>query len=258
MSSESNKHPSLHKIGLIMGLSPESSLPYYKGINDLIRERLGGHASAPMVMESVDFSEITAYMSQGQLGWSLVGLKMAMIAKRLEDSGAGAIAICSNTIHQIADEVEKSIQVPLIHIADCTAQALRQQPVHRVALLGTKITATRPFLIDRLHAKSGLEIIVPRLRDCEVIDRIIFEELCRGQVKAASVRQMADILVQMRSHQHIDGVILGCTELGLAFDQNTQDAVNLLLDKHDPIQFFDTTAIHVAALANFCIDGTLP
>lgn len=224
-------------IGLIGGMSWESTVTYYQLLNEAVKDHLGGLHSAKVLLYSVDFFEVEALMSRG--AWDQAAELLGNVAARLEAAGADFILICTNTLHKVAPQVQSAIHVPLVHIAEAAAEELRAQNITRVGLLGTKYTMTQEFYRDKLTA-SGIEVIIPEGDDIDLVNRVIFDELCLGIVKddsrAAYLRVIADL--QTRGAQ---GILLGCTELGLIVDP---EDVSLPL--------FDTTVIHAnkaAALA---------
>jgi len=224
-------------IGLIGGMSWESTIAYYQLLNEAVKDRLGGLHSAKLLLYSVDFFEVEALMSRG--AWDEAAALLGDVAARLEAAGADFILICTNTLHKVAPQVQARIHVPLVHIAEAAADELRTQGITRVGLLGTKYTMTQEFYRDKLTA-SGIEVMIPEGDDIDLVNSVIFDELCLGIVKddsrAAYLRVIADF--QQRGAQ---GILLGCTELGLIVDQ-----------KDVSLPLFDTTVIHAqkaAALA---------
>ena len=224
-------------IGLIGGMSWESSVEYYKIINEGALARLGGVHSAKSVMVSVDFAEIDAILKEGR--WKDAADLMSACAKKLETAGADAVLICTNTLHKVAEEVQASISVPLLHIADAVGQAVRAQNLKTVALLGTRFTMQDDFIKGRLAQKFGLRVITPSAEDQEVIHRVIFEELVIGKILPASKTAYLDIIRKLQG-QSAEAVILGCTELGLLVKQEDCD-----------LPLFDTTVEHARAALDF-------
>jgi len=216
-------------IGLIGGMSWESTITYYQLLNEAAKERLGGLHSAKVLLYSVDFFEVEALMSRG--AWDEAAAMLGDVAARLEAAGADFILICTNTLHKVAPQVQARIHVPLVHIAEAAADELRTQGITRVGLLGTKYTMTQEFYRDKLTA-SGIEVMIPEGDDIDLVNSVIFDELCLGIVKdesrAAYLRVIADL--QQRGAQ---GILLGCTELGLIVDP-----------KDVSLPLFDTTVIH--------------
>ena len=225
-------------IGLVGGMSWESTALYYKLINEGVRDALGPLRSASILMYSYDFERIKALQYAGR--WEEAGDDMADIAHRLETAGAEAVLICTNTMHKVAPMVEARITVPLLHLADCTAQEVVKSGIERVALLGTRFTMEEDFYSSRLQAR-GLEVLVPDKDDIAEVNRIIYDELCQGVVLEKSRERFKSIIGTLGT-RGAHGVILGCTEIGLLI--GPQD-VN--------VPTFDTTAIHAAAAVEFAI-----
>lgn len=217
-------------IGLIGGMSWESSLLYYRMINEGIRQRLGGLHSAQLLMYSVDFAPIETLQHAGD--WEGAAEVLADAARRLETGGADFFLIGTNTMHRVADEVQAAVDIPLLHIADATAEVLRQDSVRRIGLLGTAFTMELDFYRQRIIENHGIDVIVPELHDRQMVHDIIYQELCLGQVEAESREVYLAIIDRMRSEQ-IDGVILGCTEISM-----------LIEPQHTDLPLYDTTAIH--------------
>ena len=217
-------------IGLIGGMSWESTVPYYRLINEGIKQRLGGLHSAKMVLYSVDFAEVEHLQRTGD--WAAAGALLAQAAQKLQGAGAEALVLCTNTMHKVAEAIEAAVRIPLLHIADPTATQIRSAGFGKVGLLGTRFTMEQPFYKDRLVQQHGLQVLVPPAADRETVHRIIYEELCLGQVHASSradfQRVMADLVAQ-----GAQAIILGCTEISL-----------LVKPEDAPVPLFDTTAIH--------------
>lgn len=221
-------------IGLIGGMSWESTVPYYQIINETIREKLGGLHSAKVLLYSVDFAEIEECQANGE--WDRSADILADAAVRLEKAGADLIVICTNTMHKVAPQIQKQIQIPIIHIADATADVLDQNKIKKVALLGTKYTMTQDFYKKKLVAR-GIEVLVPDAEDIELINHVIYNELCLGTIAEKSRSQFVRVIEQLK-RRGAQGVILGCTEIGLLIHQ--QDS---------PLPVFDTTQIHARKAA---------
>jgi aspartate racemase len=218
-------------IGLIAGMSWESSQLYYRLINQGVRRRLGGLHSAQILMYSVDFAPIEKLQHLGD--WDGAAAILADAARRLEAGGADFFLIGTNTMHRVATTVAQAVEIPLLHIADATARALIEQQVYRAGLLGTAFTMELDFYRGRIE-QHGIEVIVPELHDRQMVHDIIYQELCLGKVDADSRDVYLAIIDRLRA-QEIDGVILGCTEIGMLIDSS-----------HTDIPLFDTTAIHAA------------
>ncbi|QUG74478.1 amino acid racemase [Erwinia sp. E602] len=226
-------------LGLIGGMSWESTVPYYRAINEGIKQRLGGLHSAKLVLWSVDFHEIEACQACGD--WERAGDTLADAALALKAAGAEGIVLCTNTMHKVAQPIIQRSGLPFIHIADGTAAAIKQAGLSRVALLGTRYTMEQDFYRGPMAAQHGIETLVPEAADRAEINRIIFNELCQGQLTAAS-KAFYQRVIQQLAEQGAEGVIFGCTEIGL------------LLSADDcPLPVFDTTAIHAQAAVEFML-----
>lgn len=222
-------------IGLIGGMSWESTVTYYRQINETIKERLGGLHSAKLVLYSVDFDEIEQFQHSGN--WEAAGAVLAGAARSLEAAGAGFIVLCTNTMHKVAASIEASVDIPLLHIADPTANEIKRAGHTTLGLLGTRFTMEQDFYRDRLSSRHNLRVITPAPIDREIVHRIIYEELCLGDVKSESRAEYRRIMAVLAS-QGTQAIILGCTEISLLVSQ--QDS---------PVPLFDTTAIHAMAAA---------
>jgi aspartate racemase len=217
-------------IGLLGGMSWESTALYYQWINEGVKQRLGGLHSARIAMVSLDFQEIEGLQQRNQ--WQRSGEVLSEAARKIEAAGADFLLICTNTMHKVAPEIESAIHIPLLHIADATASRIKKQGVRSVGLLGTNFTMEEDFYKGRLSSQHGLEVIVPSGADRRLIHGVIYEELCLGVVKSQSRTTYLRIMEQMRS-EGAEGIILGCTEI-----------VMLVSQEHTDIPLFDTTAIH--------------
>ena len=226
-------------MGLLGGMSWESTIPYYRLINEGIKERLGGLHSAKIVLHSVDFHEIEACQSKGE--WDLAGDMLAQAALGLQKAGAEGIVLCTNTMHKVAHHIESRCGLPFLHIADATGRAITAQNVQRVALLGTRYTMEQDFYRGRLNAEFGIESLIPEEPQRLRINQIIFEELCLGKITEESKRYYQQVIEKLQG-QGAQGVIFGCTEIGLLLNQ--QDC---------PLPVFDTAAIHAADAVNFML-----
>jgi len=226
-------------IGLIGGMSWESSSEYYRIINETVKERLGGLHSAQCILYSVDFEEIESLQHQGR--WEELTKLMINFAQKLEGAGADFIVICANTMHKMAKEVQNNINVPLLHIADATAEKVIEMGVKKLGLLGTEFTMEEDFYKKRLKEKYNIDVIIPADNDRKIIDNTIYHELCLGIIKQSSREKFKEIIKKLIS-KGADGVILGCTEIPLLISQE---------DVQAPL--FDTTTIHSKAAVEFAL-----
>ena len=222
-------------IGLIGGMSWESTVPYYRQINETIKEHLGGLHSAKIILYSVDFHDIERLQHAGD--WEAAGLVLAEAARSLEAAGASFLVLCTNTMHKVASAIEAAVTIPLLHIADPTAAAIKLAGHSTVGLLGTRFTMEQAFYRDRLGERHGLRVIVPGPEDRETIHRIIYQELCLGVVRPESRGEYRRIMETLTS-QGAQAIILGCTEVSLLVSQQDSE-----------VPLFDTTAIHARAAA---------
>jgi len=229
----------LKTIGLIGGMSWESTVLYYRTINEAIKFRLGGLHSAKIILYSVDFHEIESLQRVGD--WDSAGAMLASAAKSLETAGAQCLVLCTNTMHKVASKLEAAVSVPLLHIADATGAVISKSGFSTVGLLGTRFTMEQPFYRERLVQGFGLDVIVPPEGDRELIHRVIYEELCRGVTSAQSRSEFRRIMEALAA-QGAQAIILGCTEISLLV--GTPDA---------SVPLFDTTAIHGLAAAEFAL-----
>lgn len=216
-------------IGLLGGMSWESTEHYYRLINEATREALGGLHSAPIAMVSVDFQELEEMQHAGD--WAAIGRILADRAAQVEAAGAELLLICTNTMHLVANEISAAVSVPLLHIADATATAVKEAGVSSVGLLGTKFTMEKDFYRGRL-ADHGLDVVVPSQPDRDIVHRIIYEELCLGRIQDDSRAEYLRIIDDLRQ-RGAEAVIEGCTEIGL-----------LVKQEHTDVPLFDTTTIH--------------
>ncbi len=223
-------------IGLLGGMSWESSLLYYKIINEGVKEKLGGLHSAKIVMLSVDFEEIELLQHKGE--WEKLGEILAKEAQNIERAGAECLLICTNTMHKVAPQIESAIKIPLIHIADATAKALIKDGVKKVGLLGTAFTMEQEFYKSRLQ-EHGLEVVVPNKQKRELVHSVIYNELCLGECKAASKEAYLEIIDTL-AKEGAEGIILGCTEIGMLVKQSDTK-----------IKLYDTTYIHAQSAVEF-------
>lgn len=221
-------------IGLIGGMSWESTVTYYRIINETIKDRLGGLHSAKCILYSVDFDEIERYQSSGEWGKSAAVLVEA--AQALEKAGADFIVICTNTMHKVAPDISERIHIPILHIADMTAIALKKAAIRRLGLLGTKYTMLEDFY-KAVLMDNDIEVVIPDNEDIETVNRIIYDELCLGIISEESKNTYLKIISKL-SKEGAQGIILGCTEIGLLIKQSDTD-----------IPIFDTTLIHAEQAA---------
>jgi len=220
-------------------MSWESTIPYYRLINEGIKTRLGGLHSAKIVLHSVDFHEIEACQASGE--WDLAGDMLAQAALGLQKAGAEGIVLCTNTMHKVAHHIESRCSLPFLHIADATGRAITAQNVQRVALLGTRYTMEQDFYRGRLNAEFGIESLIPHEEQRQRINQVIFEELCLGKITAESKHYYQQVIEELQE-QGAEGVIFGCTEIGLLLNQ--QDC---------PLPVFDTAAIHAEDAVKFML-----
>ena len=226
-------------IGLIGGMSWESTAVYYRRINEQVRVRLGGLHSAEVVMRSVDFADIVGLQQSD--AWDEASDVLSGIGRDLQNAGAKCLLICTNTMHKLADGVQRAVDVPLLHIVDVTAEALKVAGARRPLLLATRYTMEQDFYLSRLRERHGIEAIVPTDVDRAIVHDIIFEELCQGIVSDASRQRYVDIIARGRS-SGADSVILGCTEIGL-----------LIGPQHIELPTFDSTLLHADAAVEFAL-----
>ena len=225
-------------IGLIGGMSWESTASYYQLINETIKEKLGGLHSAKILLYSVDFAEIERYQASGD--WDKSAEVLSQIAQNLEQAGADFIVICTNTMHKVAPQIQKIISIPILHIAQATADALLENGIKKVGLLGTKYTMTQDFYKEKLF-EAGLDVVIPDQAGVEEVNRIIYDELCLGQIEESSKQAYLAIIDDLKN-AGAEAVILGCTEIGLLVKQEDTD-----------VPLFDTTAIHAKKAAKVAV-----
>ena len=228
-------------IGLLGGMSWESTVPYYRIINQTVRERLGGLHSARCVLWSFDFDEIEALQAAGD--WPAATQRMVDAGLALQRAGADFLVICTNTMHKMAGAVEDATRLPLLHIADATADAIRAAGFGTIGLLGTRFTMEEEFYRGRLADRHGLQVLIPNDADRQIVHDVIYNELCAGQIKAESRQAYAEIIGRLRD-AGAQGIILGCTEIGL-----------LIKPDDSPLPLFDTTEIHARAAAEFALSS---
>lgn len=226
-------------IGLLGGMSYESTVTYYQMINEVIKQELGGLHSAKILLYSVDFAEIERCQADGD--WDKSADILTDAAMNLEKAGADFILICTNTMHKVAPQIQKHISIPIVHIAEATAEKLKQANISKVALLGTKYTMTQDFYKEKL-INAGIEVIIPDEEGIEIVNDIIYNELCLGVISPSSKEKYLHIIDEL-ANQGAQGVILGCTEIGLLVQQS---------DTTLPV--FDTTQIHALKAAMLSIE----
>ena len=228
-------------IGLLGGMSWESSIEYYRIINDVVHAKLGGLHSAQSLMYSVDFAEIEILQKQGK--WTEAARTLAEAAQRLERGGAEFLVLCTNTMHKVAEEIQTQAHLPLLHIADATAEEVKRSNVRKLGLLGTRFTMEEDFYKDRLTRDHDLEIMVPDGPARAVIHQVIYDELVNGIIRAESKKRYLEIIAGL-VRAGAEGVILGCTEIGL-----------LVQPGDCSVPLFDTTRIHATAAAEYALAG---
>ena len=226
-------------IGLIGGMSCESTAHYYARLNERVRDVLGGLHSAEILMWSVDFAPVAQMQAEGR--WQEAGTLLASIAKRLEAAGADAIVLATNTMHKVADAIEMAIEIPFLHIADATAGKIIASGKRKPAIMATRFTMEQDFYTGRLRAKFGLDPITPDADDRELVHRIIYDELCVGRVDETSRAAYVEVARRLKD-KGADCLVLGCTEAGMLLDQG-----------NSPLPIFDTALIHADAAANFAL-----
>lgn len=227
-------------IGLIGGMSWESTVTYYQLINEAVKKALGGLHNAKILLYSVDFAEIEACQAKGE--WDKSAQMLSQAARNLEGAGADFLVICTNTMHKVAPQIQAQVHIPIIHIADATAAELEKSRIQKVALLGTQYTMTQNFYKERVHAR-GIEVLIPDPEGVELVNRVIYEELCLGIIREES-RQAYVRVIEALKARGAEAVILGCTEIGL-----------LIGDADSPLPVFDTTRIHAQAAADRAMEA---
>jgi aspartate racemase len=227
-------------IGLLGGMSWESTASYYQSINQLVKDQLGGLHSARILLNSLDFAQIEALQNLGD--WDHAAEMLITAARQVEAGGADCLLICTNTMHKVAPQVAEAIQIPLVHIADATAEVLQKDGVQTVGLLGTAFTMEEDFYKRRLSEQFGLNVIVPEEADRALVHQVIYEELCLGVVDVGSRAKYLNIIDQL-VERGAEAVILGCTEIAM-----------LVKPEHTKIKLFDTTAIHAEKAVAFALE----
>ena len=228
----------LKTIGLIGGMSWESTVTYYKIINETVKEKLGGLHSAKCILYSVDFQEIEECQANGN--WEKSGEILGEAANNLEKAGADFIVICTNTMHKVVDQIKEKISIPILHIAEMTAEKILEKGLKNIALLGTKYTMEQDFYKSKLIEK-GINVIIPDKNDIEIINEVIYDELCLGTINFNSKKKFLEIVDKLRN-KGAEGIILGCTEIGL-----------LIKNEDTDVPLFDTAIIHAEQAAMYSI-----
>ena len=228
----------LKTIGLIGGMSWESTATYYKIINETVKEKLGGLHSAKCILYSVDFQEIEECQANGN--WEKSGEILGEAANNLEKAGADFIVICTNTMHKVVNQIKEKISIPILHIAEMTAEKILEKGLKNIALLGTKYTMEQDFYKSKLIEK-GINVIIPDKNDIEIINEVIYDELCLGTINSDSKKKFLEIVDKLRN-KGAEGIILGCTEIGL-----------LIKNEDTDVPLFDTAIIHAEQAAMYSI-----
>jgi aspartate racemase len=226
-------------IGLIGGMSWESSLEYYRLVNERVKEKLGGFHSAECVLYSVDFADIERMQDRGD--WDAAADRLGRAALALENAGADFALLCTNTMHKVFDAIQGKVRIPLLHIADVTGREIQARAIARVGLLGTRFTMEQEFYKGKLASEYGIEVLVPHPAERDAVHEIIYSELCLGQVRATS-REIFGAIIHRLVCEGAQGVVLGCTEIPLLVSQ-----------KDFEIPIFDTTALHARAAADLAL-----
>jgi len=227
-------------IGLLGGMSWESTLKYYRAINTGVQQALGGFHSAKIILYSVDFEPIEKLQAKGD--WPGMARELSDAARRVQEAGADFLLICTNTMHKVAPEIEAAIEIPILHIADATAEVLVREGIKTVGLLGTAFTMEQEFYKERLANKFGLKVLVPDRDDRKIIHEIIFQELVLGKIEPESKTEYLRIIDSL-ADQGAEGVILGCTEIGMLVNQSDTS-----------VKLFDTTVIHAGKAVEYAIE----
>ena len=228
-------------IGLLGGMSWESTLPYYRQINEQVRARLGGLHSARLVLYSVDFHDIEKLQHAGR--WDEAGEILASAARAVAAAGADFIVLCTNTMHKVVGAIENAVTIPVLHIADATAAEIQRAGLRRVGLLATRFTMEQDFYRGRLESQHGIDVIVPDEGERELVHRVIYDELCLGVISDTSRERYRESIARL-VERGAEGIIFGCTEIGLLVSQ-----------ADSPVPVFDTTRIHAAATVDFALAG---
>jgi aspartate racemase len=238
--NETRMEERMKTIGMIGGMSWESSIEYYRITNEAVRDVLGGLHSAKSIMYSVEFAEIETLQHQNR--WEEAAAILIEAARAIENGGADFGIICTNTMHKLYDDVQQSIRIPMLHIADATAEAIQAAGIKKIALLGTRFTMVEDFYKGRLVENYGLEVVIPSETDMDIIHRVIYDELCAGVINPDSKQSYADIIKRLVA-EGAEGIILGCTEIGL-----------LVKPQDSPVPVFDTTEIHARSAVKYALE----
>jgi aspartate racemase len=239
MFSTRHQGDAMKTIGLIGGMTWHSTADYYRFINEGVQKRLGGNASARLVLWSMEFAEIEAFQETDN--WERMTDLMVDAARRVEAAGAECVVVCANTMHRTAEAIEAAVKIPLLHVADATAAEIRRQGLASVGLLGTRYTMEMEFYRKRLEEKHGLVVLVPEPAERRLVHSVIYHELARGVVKDESLRSYLEVMDRL-ARRGAQGIILGCTEIPL-----------LIKPKDTPLPLFDTTALHSQAAVDFSL-----
>jgi aspartate racemase len=226
-------------IGLIGGMSWESTATYYRLLNQGVKAKLGGHHSAKLILHSLDFAEIEQLQRSGK--WEEAGRQLADSARTLQNAGADFIVLCTNTMHNVAAAIEDAVSIPLLHIVDPTAAAIKAAGIRSIALLGTRFTMEQDFYVGRLRERHGLDVLLPNQEERDRIHRVIYEELVHGKISADSRRIYLNVVERLQ-REGAQGVILGCTEIAMLIGPTDLS-----------IPCFDTTALHAAGAVESCL-----
>ncbi len=232
----------MKKIGMLGGMSWESTSTYYKLLNEEIKNRLGGLHSAKIILSSVDFEEIEKLQHLGL--WDETAKILSNEAKAVENANADFLIICTNTMHKVASNIEQNISIPILHIADATGNELVKDGIKKVALLGTKFTMLEDFYKNRIEDNFDIEVVVPNEKEQDIIHEVIYKELCLGKVNKQSKNEYLKIIERLEKEDEVQGVILGCTEIAMLVQQ---DSVS--------IPIYDTTNLHVLSAVDFALSN---
>ena len=230
----------MKKIGMLGGMSWESTATYYKLLNQEIKRKLGGLHSAKIILSSVDFEEIEKFQHSSL--WEETAKILSHEAKAVENANADFLIICTNTMHKVAPEIEENINIPILHIADATGEALVKDGINKVALLGTKFTMTEEFYKNRIEDKFAIEVVIPNEKEQDLIHEVIYKELCLGKCNKSSRDEYIKIIKRLEKQCDCEGVILGCTEISMLIKQGYVD-----------IPLYDTTELHVLAAVEYSL-----